>query len=328
MDRRAFAISAAASAFSACTHEPSRTQSRLRVAGRPDVMEMGPVFYATEVLLPRHTLFRPGGAPNLFKDDAPNAPAIDQFDPFPGRADVAGQAETQALRLSVNHPDLRIIMTICEGLYRIIGRRSAGIDALADLAGKRIGVFENTSAAYFVHRMLTSVALSEADVTIVSLRPREMAEAITQGQVDAISIWEPESERAFAALGADAVTFSDPRLYRELFNLNTTAAALADPEMRAAIVRFMRALIHAARVSQSEPSTVWPLVARHSTYPLELVAASWPHHSFPAALPADLLDVLTDQEQWLAAHSGRTARTRTDLAQLIDPSVLAEALAR
>jgi sulfonate transport system substrate-binding protein len=318
--------------LTSCAHAPqSRDEDALRVVGRPDVMEMGPIIYATEVLLPHETQLRAGGVPNLFKSDAPNsdsskAQSIDQFDPFPGAADVAGQAETQALRISVKNPDLRIIMTVTEGVYRIVGRRSAGIAALADLAGKRIGVFENTSSAYFLHRMLGSIDLSEADVVIVPLRSREMTPAILAGEVDAIVMWEPESERAFAALGADAVHFQNPSIYRELFNLNTTVQALADSRKRAQIVRLVRALITAARQSETAPETIWPLVAARSGYPLDLVAASWPHHRFPAALPDDLLDVLVAQETWLAAKTGRPARPREALAQLIDASVLAEAL--
>lgn len=313
--------------LTSCAQAPqSRDEDALRVVGRPDVMEMGPIVYATEFLLPDETQLRPGGVPNLFKSDGSKALSIDQFDPFPGAADVAGQAETQALRISVENPDLRIIMTVTEGVYRIVGRRSAGIAALADLAGKRIGVFENTSSAYFLHRMLGSIDLSEADVVIVPLRSREMTPAILAGEVDAIAIWEPESERAFAALGADAVQFQNPCIYRELFNLNTTVQALADSRKRAQIVRLVRALITAARQSETAPETIWPLVAARSGYPLDLVAASWPHHRFPAALPDDLLDVLVAQETWLAAQAGRSARPREALAQLIDASVLAEAL--
>jgi sulfonate transport system substrate-binding protein len=314
-------------ALTGCAHAPQpRDEDALRVVGRPDVMEMGPIVYATEVLLPHETQLRAGGVPNLFKSDAAKTQSIDQFDPFPGAADVAGQAETQALRISVENPDLRIIMTVTEGVYRIVGRRSAGIAALADLAGKRIGVFENTSSAYFLHRMLGSIDLSAADVVIVPLRTREMTPAILAGEVDAIAMWEPESERAFAALGADAIHFQNPSIYRELFNLNTTVQALADSRKRAQIVRLVRALITAARQSETAPEKIWPLVAARSGYPVDLVAASWPHHRFPAALPDDLLDVLVAQETWLAAQTGRSARPREALAQLIDASVLAEAL--
>lgn len=318
--------------LTSCSRAPqSGDQDVLRVVARPDVMEVGPIIYAAEVLLPDETQLRPGGVANLFKHDAPeahkgDAPNTPSVDPFPGAADVAGHAETQALRISVENPDLRIIMTVTEGLYRIVGRRSAGIAALADLAGKRIGVVQNTSVAYFLHRMLGSIELSEADVVVVPLRAHEMTPAILAGKVDAIAIWEPESERAFAALGTDAIHFQNPGIYRELYNLNTTAQALADSRKREQIVRLVRALITAARQSETAPETIWPLVATRSGHPLDLLAASWPHHRFPAALPDDLLDVLVAEETWLAAQTGRSARPREALAQLIDTSVLAEAL--
>ena len=309
--------------MTSCTHvTQSRNEDVLRVVGRPDVMEIGPLLYATQVLLPRETQLRPGGVANLFNGDA----SKESTDPFPGAADVAAHAETQALRVSVEHPDLRIIMTVTEGIYRIVGRRSAGIATLTDLAGKRIGVIQNTSAAYFLHRMLASIELSEADAVIVPLRIHEMTPAIVAGDVDAIAIWEPESERASTALGADAIHFQNPSIYRELYNLNTTAQALADSGKRAQIVRLVRALITAARQSETAPEKIWPLVAARSGHPLDLLAASWPHHRFPAALPDDLLDVLVAQETWLAAQAGRSARPREVLAELIDVSVLAEAL--
>src|SRR5690606_16169109 len=52
-----------------------------------------------------------------------------------GEADLATNAETQLLRESIRNPDLRIIMTVTESFYRLVGRRSAGINSLADLRG-------------------------------------------------------------------------------------------------------------------------------------------------------------------------------------------------
>ena len=54
----------------------------------------------------------------------------------------------------------------------------------------------------------------------------------------------------------------------------------------------------------------------------------WEHEGYPAALPADLLDVLEAEEAWLARQSGRPARTRAALARLIDQSVMDQALSR
>ncbi|QDX27681.1 ABC transporter substrate-binding protein [Sphingomonas suaedae] len=292
----------------------------LRIAARPDVLEVGPILHAAGAMGAGRVVVSGGGVPNLI--DGPVAGAIDSF---PGRADAAGQAETQLLRLSVANPDLRIVMTVTEGVYRIVARRSAGITRVADLAGKRVGIFERTSAAFFLHRMLDHVGLGDADIVRVALRPGDMAKAMIEQRVDAIAIWEPESERAVRALGADAVTFADPDVYREFYNLNTTAAALADPVRRAALVALMRALVLSCRISAERPGEVWPLVAASSGFPAELVAAGWPHHRFPATLAPALLDTMVAEERWLAAQDGRAPRTRPELDRLIDRTLLAEA---
>jgi hypothetical protein len=55
------------------------------------------------------------------------------------------------------------------------------------------------------------------------------------------------------------------------------------------------------------------------------VRSAWAHHAFTAALPAEILDVLTEEDQWIAKLQQRAPRTRTELARFIDTTVLAEA---
>ncbi len=283
------------------------------VAARHNVLEVGPILYAAERLSDGDIVYKTGSVTNLYAKG-------DEL------ADVAGNAETQALRTSVDNPDLRIVFTVAEGLYRIVARRSTGIAEIADLKGKRIGTMSATSAAYFLHKMLETASLSEDDVTVVALPLAGMADSIIAGKVDALSIWEPESERAAAGLGTDSIEFQNPAVYREIYNLNTTAAALADPVRRAQIVAFVRALIEAGKIAEKQPDRIWPMLAKTSGFDAKLIADSWHHHRFPGGLVPDLLDVMEQQEIWLAAGAKRPARSRADLAKLIDPSILDEAL--
>jgi sulfonate transport system substrate-binding protein len=135
-----------------------------------------------------------------------------------GGAHAATNAETQFLFAGA--PNVRILFTVAEGLYRIVGKRSAGIATLADLRGKRISVPRDTSAHYALVRMLASAGVSESDVTIVDVVVRnQMAAAVIDGRADALSMWEPESQKAVEALGRDAIVFQDNKVYRELFSL-------------------------------------------------------------------------------------------------------------
>src|SRR4051794_39414567 len=91
----------------------------LRVAGNTTTIELSPVFVAANGIYSAPITVNNGGIPNIVN----------------GTADVATNAETQLLRQSVDNPDLRVIFTVAESFYRIVGRMSAGIQRVADLKG-------------------------------------------------------------------------------------------------------------------------------------------------------------------------------------------------
>ncbi|MEO8467434.1 MAG: ABC transporter substrate-binding protein [Gammaproteobacteria bacterium] len=290
----------------------------LRVYGNMTTIELAPVLLAAKQLGPNVVTVTNGGIPNLYATKAADI------------ADVATNAETQALRQSVDHPDLRTILTVSEGFYRIVARRSAGIHALQDLRDKKVATIATTSSGYYLHKMLGTVGMSIDNVTVVPLNPlSKMSAALANHEVDAVTIWEPEVQRALDAIGADAIEFQQVQqrtVYRELFNLNTTAANLANPAKRKQIVAFVRALVTASAEIRQRPQIVWPLVSQATGYDQALIEKVWPHEGYPGLLVPDLLDVITEEDTYIARERGRTPRTRSELAVLIDASVLRDAL--
>ena len=252
-----------------------------------------------------------------------------------GEADLATNAETQLLRESLVNPDLRIIMTVTESFYRLVGRRSAGIDTLADLRGKRIMVPRNTSANYYLVAMLEAVGLTEDDVELVALPQADdvkasmelMSDALLRGEADVISIWEPEPDDAIRQLGDDAIVFQDRSVYREVFNLHTTATALTDPDRRRSVVAFVRAVADASEALKRDPEAFWPHISNVIGYSEAQIEAAWSEMEFPVRIIPDMLDVLEKEEVWVAKERGREPRSREVLAQFIDTSVVEEALA-
>jgi len=242
-----------------------------------------------------------------------------------GAVDAATNSETQALIRSVDRPDLRIVMTVAECSYRIVARRAAGITTLADLRGKKIGTPANTSAHYYLVKALRRAGVAASDVTVVPMLVPDMAKAIAKGDVDAVSGWEPGAHDAIAALGAGGITFQPPGLYRELFDLNTTSAVLNDPARRRALVDSVRAMVGASTQVRTKPITVWPLLSSRINVPQATISDTWTHFRFNAWLPEDILDVLVEEEQWVAQVQKRSPRTRAQLAGLVDNSVLREA---
>lgn len=329
--RRSLCVGLAASAAtSACAPwgvQPALPVGALRVYGNLSTLELAPVLSAVDRLGPEAAILQQGGITSLYglPGDLPNLVAT-------GMSDVATNSETQGLRYSMQHPGLRIIFTVSEGLYRIVARRSAGISTLADLRGKRVGTMPRTSSAYYLDRMLRTVSLSETDVTVVpfiagSAMPlSKMKEAFLKGELDAATIWEPEMQRAQDALGSDAIEFYDPEGYREQFCLYSTDAKLNDPGLRPKIVAFVRALILASEVIRRQPQAVWPLVVKATKQDAQIIERSWRHHTYPGTLLPKLLDIMVEQDVWVARETGRAPRGRRELSSLVDASVLREAI--
>jgi sulfonate transport system substrate-binding protein len=243
-----------------------------------------------------------------------------------GKVDVATNAETQAILRSVVDPDIRVILTVAEYSYRIIARRAAGIHTVSDLRGKRIATALNSSAHFYIAKVLHSVGLSETDVAVVGMPQFEMPAALARGDVDAVSIWEPAAEQSAEAVGSDAVILRGP-LYRERFNLNTTIRIAADPIRRAAIVELLRSIIRTSREVRDNPELAQPLIAAKLDLSQHVVSTTWSLFDFPASIPDDLLETMIEQEAWMAEKLNRPPRSPQAIAALIDASLWQEAKA-
>jgi sulfonate transport system substrate-binding protein len=313
----AAAATAAAAESAPLAPTESAPLAPIRVSGSYWI-ELSPVLVAANSFYPERLSVGEGGITRITS----------------GEADLATNAETQLLRESVTNPDLRIIMTVTESFYRLVARRSAGIETLADLKGKRAMLPRNTSAHYYLVAMLRTAGLNEEDVEIVNLPPAQgdqtgmdqMSDALARGDVDLISIWEPEPEDALRRLGDDAIVFQDKSVYREVFNLHARAPDLADPTKRRSIVAFVRAVAEATAALNDSPEMYWPHVSSVTSFTTEEISWGWPEMQFPVQIIPDMLDVLEVEEVWVAKERNRQPRSREELARFIDRSVVEEAL--
>ncbi|WP_438003481.1 ABC transporter substrate-binding protein [Sorangium sp. So ce321] len=293
----------------------------LSITSDTSSIEFTPALIAAQDFYPGEATVEPGGIVGLLNDAS---------------VDLGTNAETQTLRQSVAHPDLRIIFTVTETFYRIVANRAAGISSLADLRGKRIGSIANTSAAYFIHKYLGTVGLTDADYTVVSggicmaapCAANTLPAMLEEGVVDAVALWEPSTQLAANAIGSDAIVFQDRSLYREIVNLHSTAEKLADPEERRGIVEFVRSLASAQELYRTNPEAVWPRISDAIGIEPSVLEQVWEDERFQGTLVPDILDVLEEEEPWVAAQTGRAPRTRAELAPLVDDSVMREALGR
>jgi sulfonate transport system substrate-binding protein len=282
----------------------------LRIAGNTTTIELAPVLLAANGSYPGPVTVINGGIPNLMR----------------GEVDAATNAETQLLRQSIDDPSLRVILTEAESFYRIVARRSSGIGDWKDLRGKKIAIAPNTSAHYYLVKSLALAGVEENAITVVPVTPiTRMSTALKNREVDAIAIWEPESGNAAAALGSDAIVLQDRSVYRELFNLQTSTKVLSDASKRRALVEFLKSLIGASATLRDRPHECWPLLASKLNYSEAVIERSWPQLRYAGTMAGDLLDVMAEEERWVAKERNRSPRSREQLAMLIDRSLFDEA---
>jgi ABC-type nitrate/sulfonate/bicarbonate transport system substrate-binding protein len=245
-----------------------------------------------------------------------------------GQTDVATVADVPFVNSSAAYPNLglRIILTICKSPIHIVSRKSK-IKTVHDLAGKKIGTFDGTSARYFLDRELTMAKITAGE--IVNMTPTDAVTALQNDSVDAISSWEPQARFAADLLGADAQILPKHATYVERFNIVTTENKLRDPKKRDAITRFLNILVDATRKVNESPGDTKALISRDLGMESQQLTSVWPEFTFPANIEYDqLLASLVDIEEINAKTNNRHARDSNELKGLIDTSIWEEAKRR
>ncbi len=221
-----------------------------------------------------------------------------------GEADVGVATEFPLAKNIFDGKDLHIIGT----LYRtsenaaLIGRRDRGINRIADLKGKRIGVAPNTNTDYMLSQMLAEAGLTDDVVMRTALKPEQMADALAEGSADAVVTWSPFVGHAEARFARDATVRLQSSAYTELSLLGARPQVLT--QKADAFQRLMNALVRAEDYVAAHDAESLQLLGKHlgSKQESDLIRA-WPALKFKVRLDNLMLAALTDEAAWLAAHS-------------------------
>ncbi|KAH7091195.1 hypothetical protein FB567DRAFT_268232 [Paraphoma chrysanthemicola] len=251
----------------------------------------------------------------------------------PKNFDLAANAETQGLKQYANHRNIRLIYVICEVAYRIVADKRK-VTKLSDLKGKKIGTIQSSSAAVFIHNMLTSVGVADNEYTTTSGKvcmkepcaSDTMPAQIKAGGLDAFGVWEPAVELGARALGANAITFQNRTAYREVYALYSTTDALNNVAKRKDIVEFVRALNKTLDVFANQPKEkdVFNFVSGQVGVDEKVVESVWEDHKWSGRWDDELIDFIVEEDKYLAKEDKRSVVPRAELEKFLDTSVLDE----
>ena len=217
-----------------------------------------------------------------------------------GKADLAVAADTPVVFAATSGRRLLIVATLASQIrdQGIVARRDHGIAALADLRGKRIGVTTGTSAHYCLDATLLDQKIAASAVTIVGLKPEELAPALAGGTVDAVATWNPYLESSLRAVHDHGAEFSGAIACAYTFNLAARPDLVkAKPVL---IEKALRALAEADSYMKEHPAAAQQLVANAIGADAAWVAREWSNYPLRLALEQTLLRRLEDESRWVS----------------------------
>lgn len=246
---------------------------------------------------------------------------------FDGAAQLATVSELPVMFNSFERTDYAVVGTFVTSVrdVKLIARRSAGIGAAAQLAGKRIGTVRGATAHYYLDAYLLFHDIDPKGVTLVALAPEKVPQALAAREVDAVAIWEPYGWLTLRAVGADALVLDNPRIYTPTFNLVVDRRTLAAREDE--IVKLLRALDRAQRFIREQPRRAQEIMKARLRLDQAFVDAVWPDLDFRLGLDQSLVSTLEGEARWALREGHVPAGRKTpNFLHVIEPGPLRRAV--
>lgn len=149
----------------------------------------------------------------------------------------------------------------------LIVPKDSPIKSVADLKGKKVAYVQNTTAHYFLAKMLESAGLSWNDIEAQQLTPADGLTAFLGGNVDALASY---GNSIITAKENGATTLASAKdILSGNFPINVPVSVIEDEKKREAVIDYLDRL-NKAYAWQRENTKAWAeIVAQNTKQPVE-----------------------------------------------------------
>ncbi len=224
-----------------------------------------------------------------------------------GEVDLAMCAEFVIVGDVFKKEDIRTMAVIdkFENTY-IVGRKDKGINGIADLKGKRIGVTRQTSDEFYLGRFLEINGLNIQQVTLVNITRAQSVDALVSGSVDGVAFIQPFVNTVKQKFGDSVIIWPAQAGQLDLFNIiGKTDWVASHPEL---INRLLTSLVQAEKYVMSHPEEAKTIIKKRLNYDDSYINAVWSEHQFSLSLDLSLIVAMEDEARWMISNNLTTEK--------------------
>ncbi|MDF0602108.1 ABC transporter substrate-binding protein [Psychromarinibacter sp. C21-152] len=250
-----------------------------------------------------------------------------------GRVKVLFAAMEQVASLRLRDLDFRWVMKLSDisNTQGVVVGNNSGIEAPADLEGKRIGMYAGASVELAIENMCEEYGVDFSSLEFVNMEPPEQAIALMQGDIDVMACWEPYVTNAARSGGRLYFTGSksyietpeDPTDVNWLYlatGLTTSGDFLA--EAPNTLKAMMRAMMRANEIIINDPAAAVDPIAKGLGIPTDGLEGILRANDYRPDLDQRLATGYPDYIHWAVERGFLNEFVPLD--EIVDTSLLAE----
>lgn len=224
-----------------------------------------------------------------------------------GESDIAIASEFPFANALLQGKPVRILCAVQRTNYSsaVVARRDRGINAAADLRGKRVGLAVNTNSDYLLSTLVRAAGISDEAITRIALAPQQLADALEKGEVDAVAAWQPHAANAQSRFSNDATVLLRALSYSEISMIGVRPQTLV--ERRDALQRLVNAMVRTEDFITAHSAEALQIAMAHNADKQDLsLSQDWPHRIFQVRLDNLLATALENEAAWLIKRVSST----------------------
>jgi ABC-type nitrate/sulfonate/bicarbonate transport system substrate-binding protein len=221
-----------------------------------------------------------------------------------GDADIAvGTAEFPLVGKAFQNESIRTIGSIdkIDFIY-LVGRKDRGIEAVSDLAGKRVGTTIGTVSEFYLGRLLSLNGLSMQNITLVDVRtPVDWVNGVVNGTIDAVVTAQPYADLVKDGLGDNAFVWPAQSSQSQFaLMISTNEWIETHPDL---VDRFLKSLLQAEEFANNYPAKAKEIVRTEMNFTGEYIEEVWTRNRFGLSLDQSFVQAMEGEARWMISNN-------------------------